>query len=73
MLSVGATDPSRFHCHKTKDTDVNTKSLKQTLAGALLAVGIMAAGLLGAGTGDTSTLYGSSGCPVGHYCGVLGR
>lgn len=48
------------------------QSLKQILAGALLSGGVLAAGLH-AGTGQTSTVYGIGGCPVGHYCGLLGR
>ncbi|WP_156661193.1 hypothetical protein [Mycobacterium sp. 852002-51163_SCH5372311] len=46
--------------------------LKQIIAGALLAVGVLAAGL-GAGTGQPSAVYGTGGCPVGQYCGLLGR
>lgn len=51
-----------------------TETLKQIIAGALLAAGVMAAGFgTGAGTGQTATVYGPGGCPVGHYCGLLGR
>ena len=51
-----------------------TNSVKQTIAGALLAAGVVAAGFLaGAGTGHTSAVYGNGDCPVGHYCGVLAR
>ena len=54
-------------------TNVNTmRSLKQIIAGALLAGGVVAAGW-GAGTGQTSAVYGPGACPVGHYCGLLGR
>jgi len=54
---------------------VNTiHTLKQTVAGALLAAGVLAAGLIaGADSGQASTVYGPGGCPVGHYCGLLGR
>jgi hypothetical protein len=49
-------------------------TLKQIIAGAMLAAGVLAAGLVaGADSGQTSTLYGTGGCPVGHYCGLLGR
>jgi len=71
VLSVGATD----RASKTKEHNVKTtQTLKQTIAGALLAGGVVAAGLLaGAGTGHTSPVYGTGDCPVGHYCGLLGR
>jgi hypothetical protein len=58
---------------RERNRNVNTMhSLKQIIAGALLACGVVAAGMA-VGTGHTSDVYGSGGCPVGHYCGMLGH
>jgi hypothetical protein len=72
-LSVTVIGTGRDVLGKSKELKVSTMhSLKQIIAGALLAAGVLATGL-GAGTGQPSAVYGSGGCPVGHYCALLGR
>jgi hypothetical protein len=66
--------PEQFGARKGTHDVKTTHTAKQIIAGALLAGGVVAAGFtVGAGTGQTSTIYGTGGCPVGHYCGLLGR
>jgi hypothetical protein len=72
-LSVTAIGPRFTRWQDKGNIKVKTRhSVMQIVAGALLAAGVLAAGL-GAGTGQTSTVYGPGSCPVGHYCGLLGR
>jgi len=71
---VGHSDRPQIHSvARQRNLKVKTRhSVMQIVAGALLAAGVLAAGL-GAGTGQTSIVYGPGSCPVGHYCGLLGR